>query len=49
MSNETKRKVLSLVEKAVSEKGRKEAKQGPIGCVFIFHQPVRPHKERTGK
>ena len=49
MTNGTKKKVLGMVEKAVSEKGRKKAKQGPIGCLVFFHQPVRPHKERSGK
>lgn len=49
MLNETKKKVLSLLEKAVSEKGIKEAKQGPIECWCFFYQPVRPHKEKASK
>jgi hypothetical protein len=38
-----------LLEKAVSEKEIKEAKQGPIECWCFFNQPVRPHKEKASK
>jgi hypothetical protein len=49
MSKEMKKRILCIVEKAVAEKDRKNAKQGPIGCTYIFHQPVRPHKKNSDK
>jgi hypothetical protein len=49
MSNEMKIRILRVVEKAVSKMDRKEDKQIPIGCSFIFHQLVRPRKKRPDK